>query len=443
MHIRRTGSRARRIRRRLWNLIVPTLLGLLVGLALSQLLPREYVATATLAATLNPASTDSGDRLRAVSDQLLSDSALQQVAREERLDATGPADGVAAEIRSQTTVSLAPDPDTYLVSYTASTPQLAQRVANRIAQVFVDQQTPRDAQGGVASASLARQVELSRDKLSAAEAGLREARASSQGSADQAAPGRQAIANLRKRLAADTQSLSAERERVTALDRQIDAAQREAAEASAARYRERVNALERQLAEMRKQYTSQHPDVQRRELELAQARDDERAALATAGQTPLSDPALKPLATERDQARQRVQELEAAVTRTEAELKRSEGRVKDDRVVGQRVASASRAYEAAKAEHERLDNQYQQALRDESARQGQTGQRAALLAAASQPAAPSSPNLTLVLAGSLLGGLLLGLAWAASRQLLEPSFDDGRLLEAKYGKPVLAEIPHI
>ncbi len=48
----------------------------------------------------------------------------------------------------------------------------------------------------------------------------------------------------------------------------------------------------------------------------------------------------------------------------------------------------------------------------------------------------------ILIGGSLLIGLAMGLAWAVGSELLDRTFYDGRMLEEKYGTPVLSEIPH-
>jgi uncharacterized protein involved in exopolysaccharide biosynthesis len=272
MHIWRSRlGRASLMKRRRWSLIVPTLLGLLVGIVLTQLFPREYVATATLATTLpspsspfTPSDAGSDHRLLALSDELLSDSILQQVAREERLADTDSLDQVVADIRSRTSISFAEpssqrgsEPDTLLLSYAAPTAELAERVANRMAQVVVEQEGRiRDEPGEPASALVGRQLELSQKKVNAAEEKLREAKASVQDPSSGQGTRKAAVDELRQRLSSATQAVAKERERLTALDQQIDAAKQAAAEASAAaelRARERVDALERKLTEARKQ----------------------------------------------------------------------------------------------------------------------------------------------------------------------------------------------
>jgi succinoglycan biosynthesis transport protein ExoP len=453
------------LQRRRWSVIIPTALGLLVGIALWLLLPREYVATATLAVTsptlsgeLTPGQSDPIERIRAVSHELLSEPVVQQVARDEHLADAAPIDDVVIDIRSRTSVSLPTrqissqngrdEPDTFLVSYTGQTPDLAQRVANRLTQVFVDQHTKmRETRAEHTSAFLERQLELSREKMSAAETRLREAKASFQGRLpEQAMVNMQAIAELRQRLETDSQALATERERITVVGQQIEGFQKDAAAAvtaaAEARTRERLGTLEQQLAEARQQYTPRHPEVQRLEAELARARAEDANERSASGPAPITDPNLRTLMGEREAARLRVQELEASVKRTQAELNRYQGLLNEAPVVEQRLMSLSQAYDFEKQQHQKLNEQYQQALLNEDLERRQAGERFVVLYSAQRPGRPSSPNLLLVLGASILGGLALGLAWAIVRELLDRSVYDRRTLETEFGRPVLAEIPH-
>jgi polysaccharide chain length determinant protein (PEP-CTERM system associated) len=452
-------------KRRRWSLIVPTVLGLLVGVGLIRTLPREYVATATLAVTsptlsggLTPGQSGPVERIRAISHELLSEPVVQQVARDEHLVDSASLEEAVLEIRNRTSVSLPPrqisaqsgreEPDTFLVSYTGRSPDLAQRVANRLTQVFVEQHTRmRETRAEDTSAFLERQLGLSREKLDAAETKLREAKASFQGRLpEQAMANMQAVAELRQRLETDTQALATERERITVLGQQIEGLRQDAAAAAAAasesRTQERLGPLEQQLAEARQQFTPRHPEVQRLEAELARARAEDASAGASNAPAPLTDPNLRTLMADREGARLRVQELEAAVKRTQAELTRYQGLLNEVPIVEQRLMSLSQAYDFEKQQHQRLNEQYQQALLNEDLERRQAGERFVVLYAAQRPGRPSSPNLLLVLAASIIGGLALGVAWAVLRELLDRSVHDRRTLEAEYGRPILAEIPH-
>jgi len=460
------------LRRRRWSLIIPTLLGLLVGVALAVLLPREYVAAATLAVTspsmsggLAPTTqADQVERIRAVSHELLSSPVVEQVARDERLLDTAPLDAVVTDIRRRTQVTVPSrslsstnrvEPDTFIVSYTGQSPELAQRVANRLTQVFVEKHSRmRETRAEDTAAFLERQLENSQEKLSAAETNLREAKASFQGRLpEQALANLQSITELRQRLDTDAQAVATERDRIAVIDQQMEGlkqdAQAAASAAMEARSSERLSALEQQLAEARQQYTARHPEVQRLEAELARAQSEDAEArkLAAAGSdgSAAADPMLPTLRTlmaERERARLRMKELQSANGRTQAELARYQAMLNEAPIVEQRLMSLSQAYEFEKQQHQKLAEQYQTALLNEDLERRQASERFVVLYSAQRPRRPSSPNVLLVLGGALIGGVVLGGALALAREFLDRSVHDRRTLEAEYGRPVLAEIPH-
>ena len=455
------------VRRRRWSLIVPALLGLMVGVALAMLLPREYVATATLAVTSPTMSgglasttpADQVERIRAVSHELLSSPVVEQVARDERLLDTAPLEDVVTDIRRRTLVSVPPrplsstnrlEPDTFIVSYSGQSPELAQRVANRLTQVFVETHSKmRETRAEDTSAFLERQLANSRERLSAAETRLREAKASFQGRLpEQALSNLQSVSELRQRQDTDRQALATERERLAVIDQQIEGLKQDSQAAATAaietRSRERLAGLEQQLAEARLQYTPRHPEVQRLESDLARAQAEDAAERkqAAAATTTVADPAMRTLAADRERARLRIRDLEAAGSRTQAELGRYQGLLNEAPLVEQRLMSLSQAYEFEKQQTQKLAEQHQTALLNEDLERRQAGERFVVLYSAQRPQRPASPNMILVVGGSVIGGLVLGGALAMAREFLDRSVHDRRTLEAEFGRPVLAEIPH-
>src|SRR4051812_21624365 len=155
--------------RRKWWFIVPLTLALIVGGLLVWKLPRTYQATTTIAvsaARLAPnivgaVAMDRAERMHAVSQQLLSRPVLERTARLEHLDQNGSIESAISRIRGSVSVtpsdsitpgsgdpgaaqkSLSPDQkaqlDTYQVSVVDSSPEDAQRIVNRLAQVFVEE----------------------------------------------------------------------------------------------------------------------------------------------------------------------------------------------------------------------------------------------------------------------------------------------------------------
>jgi len=90
--------------RRKWWFIVPVVLSLIIGAVLVWTLPRKYQATTTIAVStarvapnmVGPVQIDRQERLRAVSQQLLSRPVLERTARLEHLDQTGSLDAAVS-----------------------------------------------------------------------------------------------------------------------------------------------------------------------------------------------------------------------------------------------------------------------------------------------------------------------------------------------------------
>ena len=154
--------------RRKWWFIVPVTLALLIGGLLVWQLPRTYQASTTIAVSaarvsnnvIGAVDIDRQERMRAVSQQLLSRTVLERTARLEHLDQDTSIDAAVNRLRGGISVSL-PDSitpgggggspstqlspeqkaqlDSYQVRFVDSSPEDAQRIVNRLAQVFVEE----------------------------------------------------------------------------------------------------------------------------------------------------------------------------------------------------------------------------------------------------------------------------------------------------------------
>src|SRR3954469_4568865 len=144
--------------RRKWWFIVPVVLSILIGSLLVWKLPRLYQSTAVVAISsprVTPnlvsgaADVDKSERVRALSQQLLSRPVLERVVREEHLDAQGSTDSAVNMLRRSLSVSmsegltpgssgssLSPEAkaqlDSYQLTFQSDSPDMAQRVLNSI-----------------------------------------------------------------------------------------------------------------------------------------------------------------------------------------------------------------------------------------------------------------------------------------------------------------------
>ena len=148
-------------RRKFW-FIVPVALCVAIGAAAVAVWPKTYLSKAaigvqspTLSADLlrGMTSMDPVERQRAIQQLLLSPTVLDRVIREENLNKSKPADEAAAALRANLSQNIEvpptiglngrPDPtrgiDLFYLGYTDRDPARAQRVANRVASVFVEE----------------------------------------------------------------------------------------------------------------------------------------------------------------------------------------------------------------------------------------------------------------------------------------------------------------
>ena len=105
------------LRRRMWWLITPLVLAVLIGGALIKVLPRTYATTATLGIslpTMNGQVVSDAQRLtpqervRSFNQLLLSPTVLERVIREEGIDKEMPMDVAMAMIGGNAQVTLPP-----------------------------------------------------------------------------------------------------------------------------------------------------------------------------------------------------------------------------------------------------------------------------------------------------------------------------------------------
>jgi succinoglycan biosynthesis transport protein ExoP len=457
-------------RRRRW-LIIPVALGIVIGGLLALLLPREYSSFTTLAVTtpsmaselVKSTPSDLAERVRAISHELLSRPVLERVAREEGLAQEASIDAAVSAIRSRTEVSLpktiAPagktGPDTFVVTYMGRTPEITQRIANRLATVFIDEHSKiREARAEDTAAFLAAQLSQSQTRLRGIEERLRQMKEAYMGRLPEQMQANLAMAGgLRQQQETTALSLRNEQDRLAMFERQIEAMKQGAADAPVAKTpgamspRERLATLRAELADAKNNYTDKHPEVQRLAGEVAAA----ESAVQLESSRPASDrapaltldPTYRQLMSERDTSRLRIRELERANARAGAEIARYQGRVEAAPMIEQQLSSLNREYELEKQQYGGLSERHQSALMAEDLERRRAGEQFAVLYPAFLPSAPTTPNVLRVMLLAILGGIAVGGALALGREYFDRSVHDVTALQHEFELPVLAEIPRI
>jgi len=457
----------------MWWFIAPVVFCVIVGVALCVFLPREYLSQATIgvaAPTLAPellkgvSSLDKDERQRAISQQLLSPTVLQRVVREEKINPEQPVDQVASWLRANVEQNISvPNPitksdsprgiDSFNLGYTDSDPGRAQRIANRIAYVFVEENSKSQIERTEnTSEVLSQQVQASTARLGSLENELRVKKQANMGRLPDQVNANVALVNgLRSQFESLSNQLRGEQDRLSQIEAQIESMRQGGTGTTAASTtaiqaaQNRVNELQKELAVARTVYTEKHPEIARLNEELSGARKDLAAAQQQSGNENAlaTDPLYKQKVQEREAAKLRIRDLQRASQAAQSQIQLYQARVDAAPMVEQELASLEREYQLEKQRYAELSSRHQQAQMTESLARKQGGERFSVLYPANLPSRPTKPDVLRIMLLAVAGGLMLGAAAAIGREFLDRSVHDVRALQDEFEVPVLGEIPRI
>jgi polysaccharide biosynthesis transport protein len=463
------------VRRRRWWIVVPAIACIVVASLLAVFLPRVYRSAATITVSSPAISAEllkqagplsREERIRAISQQLLSRAVLEQVVRDEHLALDGNVDAAVDRLLEPNRIKVEPTEllkqvardglqlDAFLLSYAGPTPGEAQRVADTIARVFVEASSrTREARAEDTSAFIATQLAASKDRLDRIEERLRKAKESYMGRLPEQTQSNLSIAaGMRQQLESTAIALRGEQDRLSMIERQIDGMKQGAGDValsgrSMSGSEARVLQLQQELANARGMYTEKHPEIQRLQDDLAAAKRDAAAERARPEEERLDrlrmDPGYRQLLADRETARLRVRDLQRAESQMRAQVASYQSRVEAAPMVEQQLASLQREYDLEKQQYGDLSAKLQSADLAESLERRRGGEQFQVLYAAYVPREPEFPNVMRLLLLGVALGIGLGGASAVGREYLDRSVHDVRGLQAEFDVPVLGEISRI
>lgn len=462
------------LRRRKWWFIVPLVACIVGGALLALFLPREYYTEAEIgvaAPTLSPeilkgvSSLDAAERERAVSQHLLSRTVLERVVRDEKIQPGKPVDEVVGWLRSRVVINVAKPIgrsdgrqglDSFRLGYPDETAESAQRITNRLAYVFVEENSKTATERAEnTSEVLAQQLNDSLEKLTRIEAQLRTKKQAYMGRLpDQINTNVQMVNGLRQQLESISMQLRGEQDRLTLIESQLEDMRRGAGanavtstDASAIHsVQTRITQLQQQLAQARAMgKTEKHPEITWLQQEIADARAELKTAAPSGNREDLlrADPLYRQRQLERDTLRLRIRQLQAAETQARGQIAQYQSRVESAPLVEQELETATREQELEKARYTSLKTQHEAALLQESIARNQGGERFSVLYPAGLPSRPIKPDLLRLMLVALALGLAIGAALVVGREFVDRSVHDVRALQNEFEVPVLGEIPRI
>ena len=457
------------VKRRRWWLITPVVVALVIGAILAIVLPREYEAATTLAVTtpsmasdlVKGSPADQAERVRAITQELLSREVLERVARDEGLATDSTMDGAVAGIRSRTVVSPAKTiasagrtaPDTFLVTYTGNDPELTQRVTNRLASAFIDRHSKiRATRAEDTAAFLSGQLNQSQERLRTLEEQLRRMKETYMGRLpEQTQANLSMVSGLQQQQQTNAMQARTEQDRLAGIERQIEMMRRGAADAPFARgsssAQDRLLTLRRELDDASAMYTEKHPEIQRLKGEIAAAAEQAKleSARPAAEREPAlnADPTYRQLLAEQNSAKLRIREHERAAANAAARISMYQSRVEATPMVEQQLSTLNRQFELEKTQYNQLAERHQNALVAEDLERRRAGEQFTVLYPAGRPSSPKSPDVLRLMVMALLAGVVGGGMLAFGREYLDRAVYDARALQSEFDLPVLGEIPKI
>jgi len=428
--------------RRPWHVVVPFVLIVATAVAVAYLLPKRYRSSTLIlvesekvpdAFVASMATERTSKRLQTIRQEIMSRTRLERVINE--LQPYGPVGNksltVMVETMRQAIDIAVKGTDAFSIDYVHRSPEMAMKVANRLATLFIEEATrSREEQVGEAYQFIETQLADSRRELETRESALRRYKEQHMGTLPE-----QTAANLStlQRLQMEQQTVS---ESLRAATEHLIAVESNPARAAAAASDTELGQLQTQLATLRGRYTDEHPDVRALKARIA-AMERDQATKAPA----VTDDPLVTSKSQVQQARAEVQKLKDREADIEARIATFQGRVEQAPRTEEEIQTLSRDFQKLNENYLTLLNKKLEAQMAAKLEQRWKGEQFRILDPANLPEHHIFPNRQLFFAAGLFLGLLAGIGTAVAADFLDHSVKSVRELEQLLPFPVLAVIP--
>jgi len=464
------------LRRRRWLLILPAILGAVVGYALSLALPAQYTSH-TVVLVESPTVPDSyvkpvvsedlNQRLASMQEQILSRTRLQHLVEEfgmykEDVNKV-PMEVLVARLQKSITVKpLNPTQGTqpmglpgFNVDVTLGVPWLAQRICTEITSMFMEQSLRlREQQAEDTTQFLGAQLQEAKSKLDEQDAKLADFQSRYVGDLPENEQNNLTLLmGLSPQLEAGTQALNQAREEKAFVESMLN---QQVAAWESSQKGQNPETLEQQLAKeqeqllsLRARYTDEHPDVAKLKTDIAELQKRIQETATKKQKDPVEQEAkassIEPL--EIQQLRAQLHQAELAVSQKQneqahlqAQLNRLQGRLQLSPKIQQEFKYLTRDYQTALEFYNDLLKKRNESQMATELEHRQQGEQFRVLDAPSFPERPSFPNRPLFGFGGLGAGLLLGVGLVQLTELRDKSIRSKEDIETYLRLPTLAQI---
>jgi polysaccharide chain length determinant protein (PEP-CTERM system associated) len=414
-------------------------------------------------------------RLQSISQQILSRTRLEAIIETlglYQVERTKfPMEDIVGRMRKDIEVETVRG-DAFIVSYTAPDPLVAQKVTERLASLFIEENVrDRRTLAEETSVFLESQLEDARARLVETEKRLEAFRVEHAGELPtQTASNMQALQMLQSQVQALNDSMARDRDRRILIERQLAEVQRRSTEEaiesklppasaggdeepSAGTASQQLAAARRQLEAMETRLTPEHPDIIRAKRivrDLEAKAEEERKAMAQAGV--LGSTGAPRSESERMAAdlRAELETVSLDISGKQVQLNRLQGEIESYRAKLRAIPTRESEMTALMRDYDTLQSQYTSLLeRRESSKMAteleerQLDEQFRVLDPAGRPEVPYSPNRLAVTGMGAAGGLAFGVGLIVLMELRNRSFRTENDILVAIGLPVLASIPRM
>jgi polysaccharide chain length determinant protein (PEP-CTERM system associated) len=466
------------LRRRWVLLVVLTLLGGPLAYGVSRFLPNRYKST-TLVLVQQPSvpseivkpvdTTDIGQRLASMQQQILSRTRLEPIIRQFGLYAAD-VNRVSVEDlvgRLQKAIEVTPilpmaetrarELPGFYVAVTLDDPRAAQGVCTAITSMFIEENLRLHQQHGKDTTQfLVQQLADAKTKLDEQDSKLAAFKSRYIGSLpDEEKTNLNLLMGLTSQLDAATQALArAQQDKTFAesmLTQQIGAWQAAQSGRSPETLDQQLAALQIQLASLQSRYTDDYPDVIKAKNDIAAlkkkiAENEEQKKQAVPENGPKSTVEPQQVAQLRAQIHnydQVIAEKAREQDQIKQQIKVYQDRVQSSPIIEQQFKELTRDHQTALDFYNDLLKKRDQSAMATDLDLRQEGEQFRVLDPANLPDKPSFPNRPLFALGGFGGGLALGVAIAFLLEKKDTSMRTERDIEFTLHLPVLAMVPAI
>jgi polysaccharide chain length determinant protein (PEP-CTERM system associated) len=454
---------------RIWWVIIPFLLSILIGIGLGLKLPKTYRASTLI--LIQPQkvpesyvreiiSFDIEDRIRTITQQITSRSNLEKIIREFNLynEPGAPMfmEDKVENLRKRITVDVSESgrrgTNAFQIFFTGKYPNLVADVTNALTSYFIAENLKLREDQAIGTAEfLTDELETIRMKLLEKEKGLKRYRERYMGGLpEQLETNLRILERIQQQVITSQENLREAENRKLLIQQQISEAAQIRTSVTAlpaeaeGETEQSLDQLRVQLASLAARYTERHPDVIRLKEKISNLESKEKGDFKEGQEAPENrgiTEAQRSLANQMREVELQIENLKAEAAQLHSQMKQYQTKVENTPKREQELMSLERDYDNIRETYNSLLSRKLESEIALSMERKQKGEQFRILDSAKVPMRPFKPNIQRVLLMSIALGFGIGCGLAYLRETTDTSFKTPEEVQKDLQLPVLVSMP--